>query len=161
MESKKCTKCGKGKPTTNFYKNPKTKDRLSSWCKSCVLQSTKKWKKNYPEKHKQSSDNWKENNPEKNKQSFKKWSNRLGAGVYALYSKGECLYVGESKQIAFRLWSHFAHIKNPKTLQGNNPKLYNNFRQHDYIYAGVIENCDNHKKREQYWINKLKPAYNG
>ena len=35
METKKCTKCGRELPTSEFYKNKATKDGLQHHCKSC------------------------------------------------------------------------------------------------------------------------------
>lgn len=32
---KPCTACGEWLPTSSFYSNPKTRDRLSSWCRGC------------------------------------------------------------------------------------------------------------------------------
>lgn len=36
-EGKKCSRCGKEKPIWHFYRNndPKSKDSLQSWCKTC------------------------------------------------------------------------------------------------------------------------------
>lgn len=36
METKKCTKCKKVLPISEFYKNRSTKDGLSRWCKDCT-----------------------------------------------------------------------------------------------------------------------------
>lgn len=33
---KKCTCCGQEKSLDNFYKNTRTKDKLTSWCKDCT-----------------------------------------------------------------------------------------------------------------------------
>ena len=33
---KRCTKCGKPKPLTDFYKRARSKDGLQDWCKDCV-----------------------------------------------------------------------------------------------------------------------------
>lgn len=34
-KNKKCTKCGRELPLTEFYKNKATKDGLNVYCKSC------------------------------------------------------------------------------------------------------------------------------
>lgn len=36
METKKCYKCGRTLPVTEFYKNRSTKDGLQSMCKDCI-----------------------------------------------------------------------------------------------------------------------------
>jgi len=35
METKKCSKCGRELPVTEFYKKVKSKDGLQSYCRSC------------------------------------------------------------------------------------------------------------------------------
>lgn len=50
METKKCTKCGEIKSTTEFYKNSRSKDGLKTWCKICHLEDSKKREKKYNEK---------------------------------------------------------------------------------------------------------------
>ena len=34
--TKKCTKCGSEKPLTEFYKNKRSKDKTTSYCKACL-----------------------------------------------------------------------------------------------------------------------------
>lgn len=41
VESKTCTKCGRGKPLSHFWKQSKTKDGLNTWCKSCIVEGMK------------------------------------------------------------------------------------------------------------------------
>ena len=156
---KKCNKCRvKLVIGDNWFEcNAKYKKYI---CKSCTNQYFKKWVINNPEKFNQSVKKWEKNNPERVKKLRSKWKSKWGKGVYALFSKGQCLYVGESKVIAKRLADHFSYFNNPETTQGNNPKLYENLRQYDYIYCGIVENCNNHKEREKYWIDKLQPLYN-
>jgi hypothetical protein len=36
---KPCKTCGEWQPTDQFYRNPKTRDRLSTWCRSCQKNS--------------------------------------------------------------------------------------------------------------------------
>jgi hypothetical protein len=84
---------------------------------------------------------------------------RLGLkGVYGIFENQECLYVGESKQIRRRISDHKNGIKNPKNkLQS---PLWINLGQYSNLEFKIIEETPNHKEREQYWINKLKPKYN-
>ncbi|MFA7121172.1 MAG: hypothetical protein WC277_06800 [Bacilli bacterium] len=36
MDEKRCTKCGKTKPLSEFHKNPRAPDGLNYWCGSCT-----------------------------------------------------------------------------------------------------------------------------
>jgi hypothetical protein len=36
MSEKRCVRCNQTLPSTSFYKNPNTKDKLTSWCKNCT-----------------------------------------------------------------------------------------------------------------------------
>lgn len=75
---KKCNKCGEIKEMSEFSKNKKTKDGVCLYCKECekkrafeyrdknrnkVNESSKKWRKNNPEKYKQTIDKYLEKNP--------------------------------------------------------------------------------------------------
>lgn len=52
---KKCTKCGVEKPLSEFHKNKKSKDGLSSYCKSCSSIYGKEWLKQNWEKRRASN----------------------------------------------------------------------------------------------------------
>jgi hypothetical protein len=43
VETRKCTKCGKEKPTSEFYKHAAAKDGLYCHCKICHKLSVQKW----------------------------------------------------------------------------------------------------------------------
>lgn len=43
--TKTCSKCGMEKECSNFYKHPKTKDGLNSWCKECSHISSRNYGK--------------------------------------------------------------------------------------------------------------------
>ena len=49
---KKCTKCGKQKPLSEFYKQKITLDGFAYKCKACANMYVKHWKINNPKKHK-------------------------------------------------------------------------------------------------------------
>lgn len=51
---KKCSKCGEIKEFILFYKNRKTKDKLSYWCKKCADEKRKELHNKNPEKRKES-----------------------------------------------------------------------------------------------------------
>ncbi len=50
MYNKTCTKCQIEKPTIEFGKENRNKDKLSTRCKKCLSNQTNTWRKNNPEK---------------------------------------------------------------------------------------------------------------
>ena len=82
------------------------------------------------------------------------------SGVYKITNiiTGE-FYIGSSKDIKQRWYIH----KTPYTIkQHPNVKLYKAMAQYsrDNFTIEVIEETDNLREREQYWIEYLKPVYN-
>lgn len=55
MKTKICTKCKYEQNVDQFAKRVRSKDGLDYWCRSCNIQSTKKWLQNNPEKRKEYS----------------------------------------------------------------------------------------------------------
>ena len=85
---KKCSKCKKIKPASEFYLEKRFKDGFQSECKQCFIIRTKKWasknidkvkeykkkwKKFNPKKIKVARDKWIKDNPEQNKRYKKNW----------------------------------------------------------------------------------------
>ena len=82
------------------------------------------------------------------------------AGVYKITNNitGD-FYIGSSKDIKIRWASH----KRPSVhKQRPNSKLYKAMASYglDNFTFEVIEETDNLREREQYWIEQLKPSYN-
>ena len=82
------------------------------------------------------------------------------SGVYKITNKitGD-FYIGSSKDIKQRWYQH----KNPAFWkQHPNIKLYQIMTQYgrDNFTIEVIEETDNLREREQYWVDQLKPSYN-
>ncbi len=88
QKMKRCTKCKKIKPLTEFYKDKNAKDGHMCRCKVCRDEATKNYQKAHPEKiksiskkcreknpekYRSDSKNWREENPEKFKASVKNW----------------------------------------------------------------------------------------
>ena len=46
MDMKICKRCNVHKPTSEFTKYSKSKDKLRYWCRSCDCESNSKWDKN-------------------------------------------------------------------------------------------------------------------
>lgn len=150
---KTCTKCKEEKPLNliNFSKQKTTKDGFNTVCREC--------KKIY---YRERAKNQHLQNPNQNKIRLKTSHKNDNPGVYGIFSNGECLYVGESKHIRQRLNQHTTCINNPH-YQGAKKHftLYSALRTYNHLIFGTLEQTENHKKKEQYYINKLKPLYNG
>ena len=138
---KKCYSCKKTKPSTieYFYKNKRYKDGLTYECKVCAKNQNRNNRISLKSRTKQ-NDKW-------------------GEGVYGLYSNGICLYVGKSKILYQRMLTHFTSIKT-QSPNNRHPKLYKALKQHSNLIFGIIEQCNNHKEKETYYIDKYKPLYN-
>jgi hypothetical protein len=74
---KKCSKCGKIKLLTEFYKDRTKKDGLRSACKVCCKEDDKRYYKNNPEKVRERNRIWRENNPEYDKEYYKNNSEKI------------------------------------------------------------------------------------
>jgi hypothetical protein len=156
---KKCTKCHETKEFTEFGKHKHTRDSLNSHCKACIKATSKQWIKNNKEKAYSFTENWRQNNSQRQKDSTKQW-HLAKSGVYAIYENGECLYVGESSRLYGRISKHKTLIKNPN-LDLSQRHLYESLQNHPLYVIGIVEETPNHKEQETFWINKLKPKYNG
>ena len=93
-EEKKCPKCGRTLPLTEFYKENKKKDSLTCYCKNCCKQINKTFYINNPEYFKK----YKEENRDQMRQQRRECTflNRPNArtGGY-LRGTGICLFCGE------------------------------------------------------------------
>ncbi len=137
---KKCTKCKQEKPLTlEFFSHHKhTKNGFNSWCKEC---HSNVFRSKYNQKH----------NPINHK--------RYGKGVYGIFSNGMCLYVGQSSRLYDRINKHKWLIKNPHKKDPLS-HLYQLLQQYNSLIIGIIEQTDNHKNQEKYWIDKFQPLHN-
>ena len=151
---KTCIKCNIEKKLELFPKNRSKKEGIEPYCKQCRYKYYKK-KKYHLVHYKR--------NPQKYKKAIYTQNTSIKSGVYGLFEKGVCLYIGESKKPYSRMIQHKTWIKNVETEKKWCPyqkKLYPQLRKHTHIIFGIIEECDNHKERERYYINKYKPLYN-
>ena len=149
--TKTCTKCNKNKSIKEFSKKSNTKDGLNNRCKLCCKVIHKEYLQTNKGKKVLAKAVKKYKRTSKGKISQYKFHNRWGKGVYGIFEKGKCLYVGESKTLSRRIYEHkhlLSHISNE-------------LKSHSEWFIGILEQCDNHKEKEQYYINKLKPLYNG
>lgn len=84
----------------------------------------------------------------------------MTSGVYKITNNitGE-FYIGSSKNIKSR-WAKHKCLSTHK--QHPNSKLYKSMAQYglgNFIFE-ILEETDNLKEREQYWIKQLSPTYN-
>lgn len=73
ITTKPCTKCGKNKPLTEFYKHAERRDGLRADCKECVKNKSAKWRAENHEKAVASFSKWRSSNPDKVKADHAKW----------------------------------------------------------------------------------------
>jgi len=137
---KKCSKCHTTKEFTEFKKQGKY---LGSWCKDCRYQVNRENKYYLNQKHHQQT---------------KEWATKI-SGVYAIFDN-ECLYVGESKRVNARIADHKYYAYHPESKVHKINPIYPLLNKHSNLEFKILEETPNHKEREQYWINKLKPKDN-
>ena len=132
---KKCTKCGIGKSLTEFYKQRTVKSGLRASCKECcdgyimnrynndeeykerVLNHSKQWSKDNPEKARENrrktyyKDH--EKSKEKSKRNLINWKKeKCTSGIYAIRNlKENKIYIGESYAIENRWSGHKSALK--------------------------------------------------
>ncbi len=141
-------------------------------CKHCDVElvvGENIWKSTFNNKdyqcklcHKKGVVKWLNDNPGRNYQFVKNHNYKI-KGVYGIFSEGKCLYVGESKQLNGRITKHRHYIKHPdsKYIMGEGVReMYYQLQTYSNLVFGVIEETDNHKEREKYWIKKFQPVFN-
>ena len=103
---------------------------------------------------------WKRNNVEHTNQLASKYA-YAKQGVYGIFSDNQCLYVGESTMLTSRINKHSSHLngKSRQHVRGQE-KLYELMDAYDNKEIRILQECQNHKERELYWINKLNPLFN-
>lgn len=48
--TKACSRCGNERPTDDFYRAGRNRDRLQSWCKPCVHENRNQWRREHPDR---------------------------------------------------------------------------------------------------------------
>ena len=84
------------------------------------------------------------------------------SGIYCIINlKNGNRYIGSSKNIRQRLWSHRAELRHNKHENSHLQAAWNKYGEQNFDYY-VIEVCDKDKllEREQEYINIMKPEYN-
>lgn len=84
------------------------------------------------------------------------------SGIYCIVNiKNSKRYIGSSKNIRQRLWSHRAELRHNKHENAHLQSAWNKYGEHNFDYY-ILENCGESLllEREQWYINTLKPEYN-
>lgn len=84
------------------------------------------------------------------------------SGIYCVINlKNGKRYIGSSKNIRQRLWSHRAELRHNKHENTHLQSAWNKYGEQNFDYY-VMEICDEDKllEREQEYINTMKPEYN-
>lgn len=129
-------------------------------CKACKkLQSKKEHKANWP----------KQSFRDKKKAYLKEYHISEGAGVYGIFEKGECIYIGETDKIRQRITSHFSkNMKTPEQLdkgywQSPIPILLAKGKldreELDYEVFELIDDKLTRQTRETWYIKKYIAEY--
>jgi len=73
LKNKRCSRCGKVKPISEFGEEKRVKNKLQSQCRKCRNKSNEKWRKNNPKKDKESKRKWAKKNSKKERERKRKW----------------------------------------------------------------------------------------
>lgn len=99
IETKKCTKCNRILPISEFAKNKTQKDGLQYWCKEC----RNKYNQTYKQTHKQYRNQYQ-------KEYYKQFK---GYYVYIIFDKQDnIVYVGQTTNYYNRLYQHLSGYTN-------------------------------------------------
>ena len=152
VETQKCTKCGKIKSITEFYRLY-TGRRTRSQCKQCHHEYTKDWKEKHRKRTCDIAKKWRDNHPEYRKtvrdQQFER--SRKFKRELVIIAGGKCIHCGYSKCDGAM---EFHHIdRNDKEEFSINSKE-DREKLIELIKLGkVILLCAN-CHREEHWENK-------
>lgn len=84
------------------------------------------------------------------------------SGIYCIINiKNSKRYIGSSKNIRQRLWSHRSKLRKSKHDNAHLQSAWNKYGEQSFDYY-ILEVCDERilLKREQWYINTIKPEYN-
>lgn len=70
---KRCTKCDIEKPLEKFKQDKRRKDGFGSWCKECMNEGSRAWRKSNPERSSETSRAWRDANREVAAEANRVW----------------------------------------------------------------------------------------
>ena len=156
--TKECSKCGEVKLLEQFSKNKSRKDNLQPKCKTCVRKYMRKYNKT---ESAQLSKKRYANTP-KYRETRKNYASEYESkykGVYGIFCKGKCLYIGATSSFIRRSMDHWFRARVKSNIH---PSLYNELNNYveEGMVIGLIYEGDDFKKKENYYINKFNPLLN-
>ena len=146
---KRCSKCKEELPLSSFWKQKTTKSGYRSQCKACLGYKAKS--------------QWgviKETPKEIKAESQRNWKSKQPAGIYKITcSKNGRIYIGETKCIPSRWFSHKSDLNRPKGITNQLlQKDWSEFGEKAFNFE-VIEELGKDKKilleREKFYIRKF------
>jgi hypothetical protein len=125
--TKKCTKCGETKSTSQFSKCSARKDRLQYQCRDCNRKSNLKFRTQKPEHHA----DWQRNNLQRVCDLVKRYRKADKAGkIYSIQNPDGFVYIGMTETpINVRMLEHRAAYRKDR---GRIPLLYDSFDKFGY-----------------------------
>jgi len=158
IETKECSKCGEIKTIEQFSKNRSKKDGLQIECKTCRRKYMRKYNKT--ESAQQSKERYA--NTPKYRETRRKVASEYESkyqGVYGIFCKGKCLYIGATSAFIRRANDHWYRARVKSDIH---PSLY--YTLNDYVedgmVIGLIYEGNDFRKKENYYINKFNPLLN-
>ncbi len=72
--TKRCTKCRKAKPASEFGRSKRSLDGLRSWCKTCHAMESREWREKNPAKARELTRTWQKLHPDKVRTALRKYA---------------------------------------------------------------------------------------
>jgi len=150
---KQCSKCGKNKQTTEFYKKTSAPDGLQNYCRSCVKEINRVFREEKPEYQIQ----WQKENPTKHREIVKRYTRADKSGkIYYIKSPNGMFYIGCTQtHFNIRLNEHRAKWKASKikSLKSSVPLLWESlnkwgWEEHEKGILLEFENIDRKTLRQ-------------
>lgn len=147
MDTKECKKCGETLPLSEFYKNKKCNDGLSSWCKKCMKENSKQ---HYQENKKEIIENIKQNY-QKNKKKILEYHKQYAKNNKEKISEYSKQYYQINKENVLKYYKNFR-----STLIGYCYSIRNENISEDKKYGRIGEELPNNYPTIEDYINLLQ-----
>ena len=139
---KRCSKCKEVKAFDEFSRESRNKNGLYSWCKECIrvaaIPRQRKYRKNNPEKARESNKQWRKNNPEKAREYNRKWKDNNREKVRAMNTK----WAQNNKEWCQEYQQKY-YQRNKKDITQRNRKRY--YNDPAYKLREIVRHEINHR----------------